>query len=81
MEEKKAPSLDTSKLQQNISRMEFTAKMDDMRKQMRVLSESIFDMKKMYESALLKIESLERELDVIKRHVKPTKKPDKETAE
>lgn len=81
MEEKKAPSLDTSKLQQNISRMEFTAKMDDMRKQMRVLSESIFDMKKMYESALLKIESLERELDVIKRHVKPTKKPDKEIAE
>lgn len=81
MEEKKAPSLDTSKLQQNISRMEFTGKMDDMRKQMRVLSESIFDMKKMYESALLKIESLERELDVIKRHVKPTKKPDKEIAE
>lgn len=81
MEEKKAPSLDTSKLQQNISRMEFTGKMDDMRKQMRVLSESIFDMKKMYENALLKIESLERELDVIKRHVKPTKKPDKEIAE
>jgi hypothetical protein len=73
MEDKKAPSIDMSKLQASITRIEFTNKMNDFRMQMRELSDTIFSVKKVNESLYIRVEELEREVEKLKKFSKKNK--------
>jgi hypothetical protein len=73
MEDKKAPSIDMSKLQASITRIEFTNKMNDFRMQMRELSDTIFSVKKVNESLYIRVEELEKEVEKLKKFSKKNK--------
>jgi len=73
MEEKKAPSIDMSKLQASIPRIEFTNKMEDFRKQMREISDSMFSVKKVNEGLYIRVETLEKEIEKLKKVIKSKK--------
>ena len=70
MEEKKAPSLDLSKMQQSITRTEFNGKMEDFRRQMRGLSETIYEVKRVNENLYIQVEELEKEVAKLKKFSK-----------
>lgn len=73
----KPPSIDTSRLRQSLSKQEFDGKFNDLRKQMRELSEVVFETKKAYGEMYIEVEKLTKEVEKLKKALKAsTKKED-----
>jgi archaellum component FlaC len=73
----KPPSIDTSRLRQSLSKQEFDGKFNDLRKQMRDLSEVVFETKKAYGEIYIEVEKLTKEVERLKKTLKTsTKKED-----
>lgn len=70
MADMKAPSLDMGMLQGSVTKIEFLGRIEDLRSEIRGLSESVFDTKKLCEELFIKVEKLEKENSVLRKKIK-----------
>ena len=70
MTDMKAPSLDMGMLQGSVTRIEYLGRIEDLRAEIRGLSESVFDTRKLCEELFIKVEKLEKENSVLRKKLK-----------
>lgn len=57
-------------LQGSVTKIEFSNRIEDLRAEIRRLSESVFDTKKLCEELFIKVEKLEKENSVLRKKLK-----------
>lgn len=70
MADMKVPSLDMGMLQGSVTKIEFSNRIEDLRAEIRRLSETVFDTKKLCGELFIKVEKLEKENSVLRKKLK-----------
>lgn len=64
------PALDLGMLQGSVTRIEYLGRIEDLRAEIRGLSETVFDTRKLCEELFIKVEKLEKENAILKKKLK-----------